>query len=48
MTEQSKPEHDTQRAEDTRGWVGPIFRDVHFWVPVAVLLAGLLILRCIQ
>ena len=48
MTEQSKPAHDTQRAQGTPGWPSAILRDVHFWVPVAVLLAGLLILRWIQ
>ncbi len=26
----------------------PILRDLHFWVPVAVLLAGLLVLRWIH
>ncbi len=25
-----------------------IVRDIHFWVPVAVLVAGLLVLRCIH
>ena len=25
-------------------WLGKVFTDVHFWVPVAVLLAGLLLL----
>ena len=48
MTEQNKRARDTHRAQGTPGWLGAILRDVHFWVPVAVLLTGLLILRWIQ
>jgi hypothetical protein len=29
-------------------WVSLVLRDVHFWVPVAVLIAGLLVLRWIS
>ena len=29
-------------------WAGLILRDVQFWVPVAVLCAGLLVLRWIR
>jgi hypothetical protein len=28
-------------------WIGVVVRDVQFWVPVVVLLAGLLVLRWI-
>jgi hypothetical protein len=28
-----------------RGWLRVALRDAHFWIPVAVLLAGLLVLR---
>lgn len=31
-----------------RSWVSLVLRDVHFWVPVAVLIAGLLVLRWIS
>jgi hypothetical protein len=34
--------------ERSRGWVGLVLRDVHFWVPVAVLIGGLLVLRWIS
>ena len=34
--------------ERTQGWVSLVLRDVHFWVPVAVLIAGLLVLRWIS
>jgi hypothetical protein len=29
-------------------WVSLVLRDVHFWVPAAVLIAGLLVLRWIS
>jgi hypothetical protein len=29
-------------------WVRSIFRDIHFWVPMAALLAGALILYFVQ
>ena len=29
------------------GWLGLVLRDVQFWVPVVVLVAGLLVLRWI-
>jgi hypothetical protein len=32
----------------SRGWLGLVVRDVQFWVPVAVLIGGLLVLRWIQ
>jgi hypothetical protein len=31
-----------------RSWLGLVFRDVQFWVPVAVLIGGLLVLNWIQ
>ena len=31
-----------------QGWWSPILRDVHFWVPLIVLLAGLIALRWIR
>jgi hypothetical protein len=31
-----------------RNWVTSVFTDVHFWVPVAVLLGGLLLLKFIH
>ncbi len=35
-------------AEATRGRVVSILTDIHFWVPAAVLLGGLLLLRFIH
>jgi hypothetical protein len=34
--------------EPQRSWVGLVFRDIHFWVPVAVLIGGLIVLRWIS
>jgi hypothetical protein len=31
-----------------RSWLGLVLRDVQFWVPVAVLIGGLLVLAWIQ
>ncbi|HJR65231.1 MAG TPA: hypothetical protein VJ802_02295 [Gemmatimonadaceae bacterium] len=31
-----------------RSWVGLVLRDIHFWIPVAVLVGGLLVLRWIH
>jgi hypothetical protein len=31
-----------------RGWWANILSDIHFWVPVAVLIGGLLLLRFIR
>ena len=36
------------RSERSKSWVGLVMRDVQFWVPVAVLAAGLLVLRWIS
>jgi hypothetical protein len=32
----------------SRGWLSLVLRDVHFWVPVIVLIAGLIVLRWIS
>jgi hypothetical protein len=34
--------------ERSRGWLNLVLHDVHFWVPVAVLVGGLLVLRWIS
>jgi hypothetical protein len=34
--------------QTSRGRISSIFTDIHFWVPAAVLLAGLLLLRFIR
>jgi len=36
------------REQSSRSWLSLVVRDVQFWVPVAVLIAGLLILRWIS
>jgi hypothetical protein len=40
-------EKSTENGRSAKWWVA-MFRDVQFWVPLAVLLAGLIILRAIQ
>jgi len=37
-----------RREQETSNWLGLVLRDVQFWVPVAVLVAGLLVLRWIS
>jgi hypothetical protein len=39
---------DTRRATDSGGWLRVVLRDVQFWIPVAVLLAGLFVLRWVH
>jgi hypothetical protein len=40
---------DNRTANGTsRAWWAAMFRDIQFWVPVAVLLGGLIILSAIQ
>jgi len=34
--------------QNSRSWLSLALRDVQFWVPVAVLVAGLLVLRWIS
>jgi len=36
------------RTDQTRGWVEIVLTDIHFWVPVAVLIGGLLLLQFIH
>jgi len=36
------------RTEQNRSWVPIVLTDVHFWVPVIVLVGGLLLLRIIR
>ena len=31
-----------------RSWLKSVLTDVHFWVPVLVLVGGLLLLRCVR
>ena len=35
------------RTGQTRSWIAVVLTDVHFWVPVIVLVGGLLLLRII-
>jgi hypothetical protein len=39
---------DDRREQHSRSWLGLVLRDVQFWVPVAVLIGGLLVLRWIS
>ncbi|MFY9529622.1 MAG: hypothetical protein WBC04_13475 [Candidatus Acidiferrales bacterium] len=34
--------------EQSQNWWTPILKDIHFWVPLIVLLAGLIVLRWIH
>ena len=36
------------REQSSRGWLSLVLHDVQFWVPLAVLLGGLLVLRWIS
>ena len=36
------------RTDQSRGWAAIVLTDIHFWVPVAVLIGGLLLLRFIH
>ena len=38
----------TKPDTNARGWWTTILSDIHFWVPVAVLMGGLLLLRFIR
>jgi hypothetical protein len=40
--------NDHPRAPRSRSWLSLVLRDLHFWIPVAVLIGGLLVLRWIQ
>jgi hypothetical protein len=39
---------DRKRNEASQSWWTPILQDIHFWVPLIVLLAGLIVLRWIR
>ena len=43
-----RPMSDDRREQHSNRWLGFVLRDVQFWVPVAVLAAGLLVLRWIS
>jgi hypothetical protein len=38
----------TDNRVQTRNWLNTVLTDVHFWVPVAVLIGGLLLLESIH
>ncbi|MFN2567127.1 MAG: hypothetical protein ABR499_19185 [Gemmatimonadaceae bacterium] len=40
--------NDSRREPHSRSWLALILRDVQFWVPVAVLIGGLVVLSAIQ
>jgi len=35
-------------SKESRNWLKSVLTDVHFWVPLLVLLGGLLLLRFVQ
>lgn len=39
---------DARRERQSPHWLGLVLRDMQFWVPVAVLVVGLLVLRWIH
>jgi len=39
---------DARRAQASGRWLRVVLRDVQFWIPVAVLLAGLFVLRWVH
>jgi hypothetical protein len=39
---------DDRREQQSGSWLGLVLHDVQFWVPVAVLAGGLLVLRWIS
>ena len=40
--------YENPRYENSRGWLASVLTDVQFWVPVAVLVGGLILLRSIH
>jgi hypothetical protein len=38
----------SDRSEHPRSWIASVLTDLHFWVPVAVLIGGLLLLTAIH
>jgi hypothetical protein len=39
---------ENNRHDNPRGWLMSVLTDIHFWVPVVVLIGGLLLLRSIH
>lgn len=42
------PRSEKPKIEDPRNWLTSVLTDVHFWVPVLVLVGGLLLLRYVR
>jgi hypothetical protein len=40
--------YENHQNEKSRGWVASVLTDIQFWVPVAVLIGGLILLRSIH
>jgi hypothetical protein len=40
--------NDMERSEERRSWVTSVLTDIQFWVPVVVLIGGLLLLTVIR
>lgn len=40
--------NDDRPEQHSRNWLSLVLHDVHFWVPVVVLVGGLLVLRWIH
>jgi hypothetical protein len=38
----------SKKSERPRNWMAIVLTDIHFWVPLVVLVGGLLLLRFIQ
>jgi len=38
----------TENTAVTRNWIARVLTDIHFWVPVSVLIGGLLLLKFIH
>jgi hypothetical protein len=39
---------DMERSEESRSWLTSVLSDIQFWVPVVVLIGGLLLLTVIR
>jgi len=37
-----------QKTDGTRSWMASVLTDIHFWVPVVVLIGGLILVRFIR
>jgi len=42
------PRSEKPKIKDPRNWLTSVLTDVHFWVPVLVLVGGLLLLRYVR